>query len=277
MFYFILNCKSEQPQGCGGRQHNPQAGRASSTLTKDMEKAAPPRRGEENSTTSGGPPVLCCVHKVDHWQVLGSHVVQLPGTQHLTHGFCACCSSAVCGSLYLLPAVRCRRPLDSSGHPHAACAVAGVLGGRGFAVESAGARVCREAGGRVSTNIRIQDMDIVAPNLLDERRVDVLDDAIDTTLVSALGRGLPGRWSQESVRFLVQLAKTKVCHEPKVMRVSAQCAWMRRWRCMLACAAAQAFALSLLERRAGPGSDGPTPTTSEWLATVVAGSVEDLS
>ena len=209
---------------------------------------------------------------------------------------------------------RCGRPLDSSGH-HRAAFVAGVLGSRGFAVESAAARVCREAGGRVSTNIRIQDMDIVAPNLLDERRVEVLADglplfhgqqlAIDTTLVSALGRdGLPrplvacahvdgaileaarqrkerhypelgrtrlvvlaaevgGRWSEESVRFLVQLAKAKVRHEPKVMRVSAQCAWMRRWRCMLASAAAQAFALSLLERRAGLGSDGPTPTTSD--------------
>ena len=160
-------------------------------------------------------------------------------------------------------------------------------------------------------------MDIVAPNLLDDRRVEVLADglplfhgqqlAIDTTLVSALGRdGLPrprcahidgaileaarrrkerhypelsgqqgrtrlvvlvaevgGRWSQESVRFLVQLAKAKVRHEPKVMRISDQCAWIRRWRCMLACAAAQAFALSLLERRAGLGSDGPTPTTSD--------------
>ena len=126
----------------------------------------------------------------------------------------------------------------------------------------------------MSTNIRIQDMDIVSPNLLDDRRVEVLADglplfhgqqlAIDTTLVSALGRdGLPrprcahvdgaileaarrrkerhhlelsgqqgrtrlvvlaaevgGRWSQESVRFLVQLAKAKVRHEPKVMRVS---------------------------------------------------------
>ena len=167
---------------------------------------------------------------------------------------------------------RCGRPLFSSGHHRAACAVAGVLGSRGFAVESAAARVCREAGGRVSTNIRIQDMDIMAPNLLDDRRVEVLADglplfhgqqlAIDTTLVSALGRdGLPrprcahvdgaileaarwrkerhhlelsgqqgrtrlvvlaaevgGRWSQESVRFLVQLAKAKVRHEPKVMR-----------------------------------------------------------
>ena len=34
---------------------------------------------------------------------------------------------------------------------------------------------------------------------------------------------------------------------------------------MLACVAAQVFALSLLERRAGFGSDGPTPTTSDVL------------
>ena len=43
-------------------------------------------------------------------------------------------------------------------------------------------------GGRVTTNVRIQDMDIVAPNRLDERRVEVLGcpystgpKAVDTT------------------------------------------------------------------------------------------------
>ena len=41
---------------------------------------------------------------------------------------------------------RCGRPLDSRGHHRAACSVAGVLGRRGFALESAAARVCREAG-----------------------------------------------------------------------------------------------------------------------------------
>ena len=39
---------------------------------------------------------------------------------------------------------RCGRPLDVFGHHRAACARAGVLGRRGFAVESAGARICRE-------------------------------------------------------------------------------------------------------------------------------------
>ena len=42
---------------------------------------------------------------------------------------------------------RCGQPLDSCGHHHAACAQAGVLGRRGWALESVVARVCREAGG----------------------------------------------------------------------------------------------------------------------------------
>ena len=41
---------------------------------------------------------------------------------------------------------RCGPPLDPSGH-RAACARAGVLGRRSFALASATARVCREAGG----------------------------------------------------------------------------------------------------------------------------------
>ena len=44
---------------------------------------------------------------------------------------------------------KCGRPLDSRGHHRAACAMAGVLGRRGFAVGSAAARVCREGGARV--------------------------------------------------------------------------------------------------------------------------------
>ena len=78
-----------------------------------------------------------------------------------------------------------------------------------------------------------------------------------------------GRWSQESVWFLVQFAKANVRHEPKVMRVSVRCVGMRRWRCMLACPAAQVFAMSLLERGADLGSDGPILTTSEVVGDVL--------
>ena len=90
---------------------------------------------------------------------------------------------------------RCVRPLDSRGHHRAGCSRAGVLGRRGFAVESAGARICREAGARVSTNVFVRDLDLDAPNVHDARRLEIIAEglplfggaqlAIDTTLVSA--------------------------------------------------------------------------------------------
>ena len=55
---------------------------------------------------------------------------------------------------------RCGRPLDVHGHHRAACSRAGVLGGRGFSVESAAALVCREAGARVSTDVFVGDFDL---------------------------------------------------------------------------------------------------------------------
>ena len=91
---------------------------------------------------------------------------------------------------------RCGQPLDSSGHHRAACARAGVLGRRGFAVESVAARICREAGGRVTTNVMVRDMDLLRPEVHDTRRLEVVVDglslfggvqlAVDTTVVSAL-------------------------------------------------------------------------------------------
>ena len=64
-------------------------------------------------------------------------------------GFFSC---AACVSLYLsrLVVCRCGRQIDPFGHHRAACSRAGVLGRRGYAVESAAARVCREAGARVT-------------------------------------------------------------------------------------------------------------------------------
>ena len=41
--------------------------------------------------------------------------------------------------------------------------------------------------------------------------------------------------------------------------------WLWRWSSILACASARAFALSLLEGRAAPGHDGPSPTTDEVI------------
>ena len=70
----------------------------------------------------------------------------------------------------------------------------GVLGTRGFPLECTAAQVCREAGGRVATNVLIRDLDLGEFNAFDNRRVEVIADgltlwqgaqlAIDTTLVS---------------------------------------------------------------------------------------------
>ena len=99
---------------------------------------------------------------------------------------------------------RCGRPLDVLGHHRAACARAGVLGQMGFAVESVVARICREGGGRVRTNIMVRDLDMELPHGEDARRLEVVVDglplfggrqlAVDTTLVGVLhANGQPMR------------------------------------------------------------------------------------
>ena len=100
---------------------------------------------------------------------------------------------------------RCGRQLDSFGHHRAACAQSGLLARRGFAVENAVASVCREAGARVSTNVMVRDLDLLAPQAFDGRRLEVVAEglplfggmqlAIDATLVSPLhcdGTARPG-------------------------------------------------------------------------------------
>ena len=55
---------------------------------------------------------------------------------------------------------RCDRLLDAFGHQQFSCATAGVLGRRGFALESATVRACREAGGRVMANVVARELDL---------------------------------------------------------------------------------------------------------------------
>ena len=72
----------------------------------------------------------------------------------------------------------------------------GFLGHRGFSLESAAARICREAGARVSLNVRVQDLDLLPLGSQDNRRIEIIADglplfhgaqlAVDTTMVSAL-------------------------------------------------------------------------------------------
>ena len=183
-------------------------------------------------------------------------------------------------------------------------------------VESAAARACREAGARLSLDVRVQDMDLARPDVLDNRRLEIVADglplfhgaqlAIDTTMVSLLIRdGTPhtrcadvdgaalraarrrkettypelggqfgrarlvvlgaGRWSDECLSFLRQLARAKVRSEPPHLKVRARRAWLFTWSVLLSCSAARAIAMSLLERRGGTGSDGETrPRCKCW-------------
>ena len=91
---------------------------------------------------------------------------------------------------------RRRRIVDPLGDHRAACAQAGVLRGRGIPLERAAARVCREAGARVTTNTRLSDLNLDHINRQDDRRIEVIANglplwggaqlAVDTTLVSPL-------------------------------------------------------------------------------------------
>ena len=90
---------------------------------------------------------------------------------------------------------RCGRVLDNLGDHRASCPRAGVLAGRGFALEAAAARICREAGARVVSNCMVRDLNLDVPPG-DARLLEVVANnlplwngaqlAIDTTFVSSL-------------------------------------------------------------------------------------------
>ena len=75
-----------------------------------------------------------------------------------------------------------------------------------------------------------------------------------------LAGDVAARWSEETVSFIRHLAKAWALGEPTILKKRAGQAWRMRWCCLLACAAARAFAASLLERRGPCGADGETPS-----------------
>ena len=92
----------------------------------------------------------------------------------------------------------CHHFLDPFGDHRCACSTSGFLSLRGFDLEVAMARVCREAGARVQTNKFLRDLSIDGILLTDGQRIEVITNglslfhgvefAIDTTIVSALRR-----------------------------------------------------------------------------------------
>ena len=99
--------------------------------------------------------------------------------------------------LLFLRRLRLPLPLRApAGDQSAACANAGVLGRRGWVLENVAAHVCREAGGRVRTNLAVRDMDLGAQVQFDGGRLEIVVDglplwsgsqlAVDTTMVCPL-------------------------------------------------------------------------------------------
>ena len=87
-----------------------------------------------------------------------------------------------------------------------------AFGRRGFALESAMVRICREGGARVMTNVLVRDLDLNLHDHVDARRLDIVADGLplfggvqlasDTTLVSAVrqdGTPRPGATVRDGV------------------------------------------------------------------------------
>ena len=129
---------------------------------------------------------------------------------------------------------RCGGALDPLGDHRAACPTAGVLGARGAPLEWAAARVCRETGARVASNVMIRDMNLDAP-ATDARRIEVLANglplwqgaqaAVDTTLVSPLTRdGAPRPGADRTAGSAVAAAANRKWRETyPEMAVARRC------------------------------------------------------
>ena len=84
--------------------------------------------------------------------------------------------------------------------------------------------------------------------------------------VGGEGGGEGERFSAETAQFISSLAWVKTQGMSDLLRRRANTAWTRRWSVSLSCAAARAFASSLLDGRAFGGVDGETPDVQEVLA-----------
>ena len=150
----------------------------------------------------------------------------------------------------------------------------------GFALESAAARICREAVAQ-----RAIDTTMVSPLHADgtpHRLAATIDGAVCVDARRRKERTYPellaprsraklvvlalevgGRWSTEPLAFIRLLARAKARGQTRIMHKRVEQAWRLRWLSLLECAAVRAFAASLLELCSSAGADGPTPLSHE--------------
>ena len=138
--------------------------------------------------------------------------------------------------LPLVPAFcPCRRRLDALGGHRASCPRSGLLRSRAVPLERAAARVCREAGATVATNVLLRDLNLVVVQRQDERRIEVIANglplwsgaqlAVDTTLVSALdSAGQARRHQRSTAGAALRIArKAKERTYPELLRAGSLC------------------------------------------------------
>ena len=173
---------------------------------------------------------------------------------------------------------RRRRTLDLLGDHRAACAQSGVLQSRGGALERAAARVCREAGARVTTHTLLSDLNVPSVDRFDNRGIEVIANGLPLhRAYPELLRGgrcklvvvaleVAERWSTEAASFIRQLAQTRCRAAPALQTATAQ-AYIARWSALLTHAAQTAFAKSLLfeDLRLHTAGDGESPLLSDLL------------
>ena len=74
-----------------------------------------------------------------------------------------------------------------------------------------------------------------------------------------------GRWNVETAQVLIALARARAQEVPVVLQGRAEAAWVRRWSGILACTAARAFTVSLLDSRPAVGTGEPVPSVQEVM------------
>ena len=74
-----------------------------------------------------------------------------------------------------------------------------------------------------------------------------------------------GRWNTETAQLLTALAKARAQEVPLLLQGRAEAACVRRWSAILACTAARALSVSLLDCRPAGGSEGAIPSVHEFM------------
>ena len=128
----------------------------------------------------------------------------------------------------------CGNDLDQYGDHRGACATTGALAATAPALETAVARSCREAGGRVARNVAVANMNIASP-ITDGRRIEIVANglqayhgqqlAIDTTCVSPISRaGFPHSGTTSEPRRAVAAAVARKRRRyPELLAARSRC------------------------------------------------------